>query len=84
MDDVKLPTADIGDYIRELANRHDVTYVMTHGDRLANTFARLSDDDVELDEVVLLLIALERAGVIPSEAVVPLHIRYLPERALGK
>ncbi|MDH6186948.1 hypothetical protein H4V98_004396 [Polaromonas sp. CG_23.6] len=32
-----------------------------------------------MDPVALLLIALKRAGVIPSEDVVPLHVSYLQE-----
>ena len=74
------PVTDVGGYITGLAKLHAVSYVKTSYDELAEVITRLSDDDVVMDETELLLIALERAGVIPSEAVVPLHINYLREK----
>jgi hypothetical protein len=74
------PVTDVGGYITGLAKLHGVSYVKTSYDELAEVITRLSDDDVVMDETELLLIALERAGVIPSEAVVPLHINYLREK----
>ena len=68
MDDItaktKLRSAE--EEILALAREHGVTYQPTELDELADTFARLSDNDVELDEPALLLIALERAGHITS------------------
>lgn len=58
----------------------DFLYVETPADRLADTITQLSDDEVHLDEVERLLIALERAGVVASENVMPLHINYLREK----
>lgn len=43
-------------------------------------FTQLGDDSVKMDHIALLLLALERAGVIPTEDVVPLHINYLREK----
>lgn len=71
---------NVREYIIELARKHNVKYVETDTDRLANMITRLSDDDVEMDDVELLLIALERAGVIGGEYVVPLHVKYLREK----
>jgi hypothetical protein len=67
-------------YIVALAKRHGVTYTKTPCDQLAEVITNLSDDDVEMDDVELLLIALERAGIVPSEQVVPLHVNYLREK----
>ena len=78
--DMVYPVTDVGDYISGLAAIHGVSYVKTPYDELAEVITRLSDDDVVMDETELLLIALERAGAIPSEAVVPLHINYLREK----
>jgi len=47
---------------------------------LAEVITRLGDDSVKMDHIALLLLALERAGVIPTEDVVPLHINYLREK----
>jgi hypothetical protein len=40
---------------------------------------RLADDSVEMDPLALLLLAFERAGVIPAEQVFPFHIAYFRE-----
>lgn len=75
-----IPTCGLKEYIVGLAQRHGVAYVKTRLDELAEVYSRLSDDNVEMDEVELLLIALERAGVIASEQVMPLHFNYLQEK----
>lgn len=74
------PVKDVGAYIVSLAKLHGVPYIKTAYDDLADMITKLSDDDVELDETELLLIALERAGIIASEDVIPLHISYLREK----
>jgi hypothetical protein len=76
----QLPTYGLRAYIIKLAHRHGVSYVKTPSDQLAQVITNLSDDDVEMDDVERLIIALERAGVISSEQVVPLHIHYLREK----
>jgi hypothetical protein len=75
-----LPTVDVKLYIAELARRHGTQYVKTQGDAMAGTITRLAGDNAVMDEVELLLIALERAGIVPREAVVPLHVNYLREK----
>ena len=76
----RLPVSGLRDYILELASAHGVVYVETPADKLADTITRLSDDEVHLDEIERLLIALERVGVVASNSVVPLHINYLREK----
>jgi hypothetical protein len=76
----RLPVSGLRDYILGLASAHGVTYVETPVDKLADTITRLSDDEVHLDEIECLLIALERAGVVACDSVVPLHINYLREK----
>jgi len=75
-----IPTVGLRDYIVELAKNHSITYKKTSQDDLAEMITSLSGDAVELDEVELLLIALERAGIIESKYVVPLHVNYLREK----
>jgi len=75
-----LPVSGVREYILELASTHGVTYVETPADRLADIITRLSDDEVYLDEIEQLLIALERAGVVARANVVPLHVNYLREK----
>lgn len=77
---MNMPTTGIAQYITKLAQAHGVQYSMTTNDALAGAITRLADDSVELDEIELLLLALERASVIASENIVPLHINYLREK----
>lgn len=75
-----MPEKTTREYLLGLAETHGVTYTATAGDALANTITALADDEVTLDEVEKTLIALERAGVIAGNEVVPLHVRYLREK----
>jgi hypothetical protein len=65
--------------IRELARKFHVAYVGTQTDRLAHHITRLAGDDVELDEIEQLLIALQRAGHLTRIEVVRLQASYLRE-----
>jgi hypothetical protein len=67
-------------FIVDLAKKHNVEYQRSPTDDLAGTITRLADDDVQMDGVGCLLIALERAGVVESESVVPLHVNSLRAR----
>jgi hypothetical protein len=75
-----MPTHNIAAFVIELAKLHNVTYTKTSIDELADVITNLADDDVKMDRIELLLIALERAGVIASDNIVPLHINYLREK----
>ena len=75
-----IPTVGLEDYITGLARQHRIHYAKTSNDALAEVITRLADEGVKMDQIALLLLALERAGVIPTEDVVPLHITYLREK----
>lgn len=75
-----LSEAGTAQHIRDLARLHNVQYVRTGDDALAEVVSALAGDEGALDEIEQLLIALERAGVVASADVVPLHVRYLRER----
>ena len=68
--------------IHDLAAEHGVVYAATAFDQLANTHARLSDNDVTLDETENLVTALERAGVITDDEGRRLHSAYIRELGL--
>ncbi len=78
-----IPTSGVKEYIIELARRHGVRYVETPTDALANMITRLSDDEVIMDEVELLIFALKRAQVIDANTMIVLLGRYLDEREGG-
>ncbi len=67
--------------IGEMAARYKVSYVPTQSDLLANHITRLSSDNVELDEIECMLIALQRAGHITRDQLVHLQACYLREAA---
>jgi hypothetical protein len=66
-------------HIRNLAQKHRVAYVQTRSDALAHHITRLAGDDVELDDVEQLLIALQRRGYLSRAEMVQLQASYLRE-----
>jgi hypothetical protein len=68
------------DQILTLARRHGVAYVATSLDQAGNDMARLSGDDVELDNVEQILLALERAGKLTAPQADRLHVAYMRQR----
>lgn len=75
-----IPTTNLRAYITELARQHNVRYALTSDDAMANVITHLADDDVVMDDVEELILALERAGVIEKDDVVPMHVNYLREK----
>jgi hypothetical protein len=65
--------------IRKLAREHHVAYVRTSRDALAHHITRLAGDDVQLDEIEQLLIALQRSGHLSRIEMVKLQAAYLRE-----
>ena len=65
--------------IVSLAQKHGVTYRPTTTDAWAQTVTRLAGDDVALDDIELLLIALERAGQLSRQEALRLQVNYLRE-----
>jgi len=66
-------------YIRRLAAQHNVTYVQTQSDVLAQYMTRLADDAIEPDEIECMLFALHRAGHLDHQQIVHLQVKYLRE-----
>jgi hypothetical protein len=65
--------------IRKMAEQHHVTYVCTSRDTLAHHITRLAGEDVVLDEIEQLLIALQRSGHLSRTEMVQLQAAYLRE-----
>jgi hypothetical protein len=65
--------------IRRLAERNHVAYFPTANDVLVNHITRLAGDDVELDPIEQMVIALQRAGHLSRVQAVRLQARYLRE-----
>ena len=67
----------IQNYIQHLANTHNVTYVHTPVDALADHITALADDVVQNDDTKNLLVALKRAQVISGRQMNSLLVQYL-------
>jgi hypothetical protein len=65
--------------IRKMAEQHHVAYICTSRDTLAQHITRLAGDDVQLDEIEQLLIALQRSGHLSRAEMVQLQAAYLRE-----
>ena len=66
-------------HIRGLATLHDVTYIQTQSDVLAQHMTRLADDAIQPDEIECMLFALHRAGHLSRRELVRLQVEYLRE-----
>ena len=65
--------------IRRMAEEYHVAYVRTPRDALAHHITRLAGDDVQLDEIEQLLVALQRSGRLTRVEMVQLQASYLRE-----
>lgn len=65
--------------IRKMALEHQVAYVRTERDMLAHHITRLAGDDVELDEIEQMLVALQRNGYLSRAEMIQLQANYLRE-----
>jgi len=72
-----LKASDIASEIRALARLHSVSYQRSRLDDLADQITRLAGDDVELDDVQKLLIALRRADILSAREMTRYHVAYL-------
>ena len=59
--------------------KYHVAYVGTQSDALAHHITRLAGDDVQLDEIEQLLVALQRSGGLTRVEMVQLQASYLRE-----
>lgn len=71
------PAAEV---IQELAAQHDITATKSARDHWCDDVSRLSDDDVELDEIEQLLLNIDKQGIYDEIALTKLHFRYMRER----
>jgi hypothetical protein len=69
----------VADEIHALAQKHEVRYTPRPIDEWAGHVTRLAGDDVKLDEIEQLLIALQRAGYLTRPVALALQARYLRE-----
>ena len=71
-----------GRTIISLAQQHGVSYTPTANDTWARDVTRLAGDDVVLDDIELLLIALQRTGHLSRPEALRLQVDYLREARL--
>jgi hypothetical protein len=66
--------------IQQLADQHGIVHHHSVLDKLGETFSRLSDNEVELDETEWLLVELDRANILTGVENTLLHSQYLRQR----
>jgi len=69
----------VADQVLALAEGHGITAELGRIDNMANTFSRLSGDDVKLDKIEVLLIHLVRKEAISQEEMFSLLEGYMDE-----
>lgn len=75
-----IPTTDVAQFVRDLAQQFKVSYTHTSSDQWAETVTRLADDEVRSGPVQDLLVALKRAGKLSTDDMAALLVNYLRER----
>jgi hypothetical protein len=66
--------------INLLAQENNLEHSHSQLDEIGATFARLSDNEVELDRTQWILVELNRAGILTGKDNTLLHAQYLQER----
>lgn len=69
--------------ILAIAAQHGVSYTPIASDAWADDATRLADDDVSLDEIELILIALQRSGHLSKAEALQLQMDHLREAKNG-
>ena len=73
---------NVAHWVRATAQAVNVRYAPTQLDDIASAISRLSDAEVEPDEIKQLLLALQRRGVITDQQRFTLHATYLRQTRL--
>jgi hypothetical protein len=68
---------NVEEFVRALAAEHGVTTQQDAYDRLAQVLTNLSGEEVVLDDVERLLVALKRKGVMGGREMLLLQAEYL-------
>ncbi len=68
-------------FVQRLAHERGVSYMRDEIDDFAEAVSRLSDAEVDLDEIQWLLMALDREAIVTSQQAILLHAIYLRQRA---
>ncbi|ABM17310.1 hypothetical protein [Marinobacter nauticus] len=71
---------NIRSYVIDLADQLGIRYQATPEDALADIATRLAGDEVVIDEIEDLLVALKRTGAINGNEMVTLLGQYLDEK----
>lgn len=69
----------VAETVLALAAEHGITAEPDRIDNIANTFSRLSDDEVKPDGIEILLVHLARKNIISQEEMFSLLEGYLDE-----
>ena len=74
------PFGDIAAEVEHMAWTHGITAAPDPIDMFAKDITRLCDQDIQLDRIEMLLVKLQRAGLLDSHRGVELHAAYLRQQ----
>jgi hypothetical protein len=80
MTDLTIPENNIAQFVDHLAKEHNLVYVRTRLDDLAEKFSELSGDDIKPDLTEKKIIMLKKNGVIDGRQMTRILGRYLDEK----
>lgn len=75
-----IPATGMKNFVESLAAEHGVSFTRSSLDDLADTFTRLSDDEVQSDSTQDLIVELKRANVISASEMVLILGKYIEEK----
>ena len=76
---LRMPKRGVSQFVARLARKHQITYVRTAGDALAEAATRLAGDEVESDATGNLLVALKRAHKLSDREMATLLVHHRRE-----
>jgi len=77
---VNVPKSGLAEFVVKLARLHNVRYVRSANDELANVATRLADDEVATDATEDLIVELKRSHAIDSSTMISILGNYLDEK----
>ncbi len=71
----------VASFVQRLARERKISYEQEPLDDFAGAVSRLSDAEVEFDEIELLVVALRRNDIVTPKQAILLHAAYLRQKA---
>lgn len=84
MNNLVIPKKNVAKWVADLAGQHGVTDKPNSIIALADTITGLSDDDVKLDSVGIMLVHLKEMGILTGRQIIQVKYAQLKENESEK